>query len=125
MYNLASIYLYETDNTDEAIDLLKKSNDFSLSKYLLIIALIKRFGFQSEQLTTLFNENKNDKVISLISHRSQLIFNFFYNYFKQIDLVYNAFMSPQLSLLIKNNFMEPKKLKDKNQLFYNGFDINL
>ncbi|KAK8835866.1 hypothetical protein M9Y10_040423 [Tritrichomonas musculus] len=125
MYNLASIYLYETDNTDKAIDLLKKSNDFSLSKYLLIIALIKRFGFQSEQLTTLFNENINDNVISLISHRSQLIFNFFYNFFKQIDLVYNAFKSPRLSLIIKNNFMEPKKLNDINQIFYNGFDINL
>ena len=144
-YNLSHIYIYEystKENIDESIKILIKSIEeveFSPSYDLLFIALIKKHGFNIEQIKKeLYNNtHKNselvDKIVLLLNNKNLMnekIFENQYQFYKTIDFLYDF---KRYSILSKKIYeceikTEPQKNKIINFVtsdFYEGFGNDL
>lgn len=136
MYNLAHCYLYDDpsdENINKAINLLIRSHNrgFYISSILLSFILIKRSGFNIENIINEINKYKiKGKIFVLMLIKkfkldNELEFNEYYQKFKSIDFSYD-FM---LKIVESSSYLTPKKNKDtkipKNitDLFYEGFGI--
>lgn len=115
MYNLAHLYLYnETieNNITNSIELLVESctKGFYPSRELLCIALIKKFGFDFDEMK---NEEKFNRQVKLYNNS-----DFLYNHLRQI------IPSKDIYTIDTNNGFE-KNAKKINHLFYEGFGIEI
>ena len=135
MYNLAHIYLYEIqtdEKIDKSIELLLESTkqNFEPSKYLLCIALIKKYEFDIAKIQNEFIKrscsNLIEPIIQLILDlqlNNKSIFQSFEKKYMAIDYLYNCFNMPVLSKNVLNAKNEQNNgiLKPITQDFRDGF----
>ena len=144
MYNLSHIYLYEMPNyinVNKAIELLIKSvkNGFIQSIELLSLALIKKYGFDINNIKIEIEKYSN-KSSSLFIKIMQIIkirklndlqcFEIQYQFHRNIDYLYNNQYKyiPSGELLnykIIQSLRKINKRKDVTDDFYAGFGINI
>ena len=140
MYNLANIYIYDEsyeNKIDKAIELLFKSFDqFPHSCILLCLALIKKFGFQREEIekhVRELNSKKSKADLSSIFRFLDLFqstddFTYYYEYYRDKYYLYNhlrKFVSLSEFLKQKRINMNHKNVPDINSVFYEGFGIEI
>ncbi|KAK8896769.1 hypothetical protein M9Y10_014686 [Tritrichomonas musculus] len=139
MYNLANIYIYE-DGTNERIDsgilLLVKSFElgFLLSKELLCIILVKKCGFDLDNIKKELNNqiyqsnNLKSMILEMISSHGLIKYFSDYYIYKNVDLLYNIYKKP---VLYENVMISKPKKQDKitkkeiTAEFYEGFGIDI
>ncbi|KAK8834233.1 hypothetical protein M9Y10_032344, partial [Tritrichomonas musculus] len=141
MFNLSHIYLYDDltvqQNIDEAIELLIKSSieNFNPSRYLLCIALIKKFGYSFENIKQKLDKHTDNinnlaliilKLINKNKLNENTIFKKQYQIFRKIDFLYNDdfnyFFSDDLKKQDETQNISSKiHLQDINSEFYLGF----
>ena len=141
MFNLSHIYLYDDltvqQNIDEAIELLIKSSieNFNPSRYLLCIALIKKFGYSFENIKQKLDKHTDNinnlaliilKLINKNKLNENTIFKKQYQIFRKIDFLYNDdfnyFFSDELKKQDETQDISSKiHLQDINNEFYLGF----
>ncbi|KAK8887072.1 hypothetical protein M9Y10_038108 [Tritrichomonas musculus] len=140
VYNLAHIYLYDEsieNGLNKSIELLLSTWKYSFiySRTLLCLALLKKHG---NNLTNIKNEFSNYPEISDTFESSILeaikyyqlniesIFLAKFEYFRNIDFLYNIYCVPIVSQSINNeektHFESRKDLSDE---FYEGFGIEI
>lgn len=139
MYNLAHIFLYDEQyqNIDKSIELLcKSSKQFFHSLILLGIALVKKYGNDSEAIQFKIKEligKSNDlstKIFYIIKYLelfNYLFFECLYELYKKMDFLYDLFFQPVLSSEINKKKIIEKNpnLKNISDEFYNGFGYDL
>ena len=140
MFNLASIYIYEDiiQKIDTAIDLLINSSilGFKFSNDLLCIAVIKKVGFNISDIRNELNNHKNiteflkEKTIIKIQNEMlylEMYFNEKYNFYRDIDYLYDFSLFYIKSNKIKtqnaNNLRHPISISPISSEFYKGFEI--
>ena len=142
MYNLASLYFFENyNNFDESLNLLIKSlnldREFYPSIILISLIVIKKYdNISFEVIKKEFDkyQNKRDefpgRVFNLIQKfelKAKSNFDKIYQKFQGIYFVYfdkKSICSDSLKGMNNNN-TNNEKLKDINNLFYEGFGIDL
>ncbi|KAK8881040.1 hypothetical protein M9Y10_003767 [Tritrichomonas musculus] len=140
MYNLANIYMYDEsyeNKIDEAIELLFNSFDqFLHSRILLCLALIKKYGFQIEEIEKHVRELNNKKPKAALPllfshlHLFQLndFFTILYESYRDKYFLYNhllQFVSFSEFQEQKRINMNHKNIPDINSAFYEGFGIEI
>ncbi|KAK8888425.1 hypothetical protein M9Y10_039495 [Tritrichomonas musculus] len=145
MYNLAHLYFYEDpikDSIDKSIELLMRSleNGFQPSKKLLCIALIKKCNFDlyaiKEEIERISHGNKelSFEIYTAILNSKLLDSECFvinYEYYRDIDFLYQNNLKPFLSIIIEydsemiSNSVSKPKIPNISKLFYEGFGFEI
>ncbi|KAK8872157.1 hypothetical protein M9Y10_007919 [Tritrichomonas musculus] len=145
MYNLAHLYLYEDpikNSIDESIKLLIRSVNegaFQPSMKLLCLALLKRYGFYldiiKEEVEERSGSNKElafkvCKKISDMQLYDEKYFESQYEYYRNIDFLYNHKLKPILSKSINDieyigNSIQSSKIPKISKMFYEGFSFEI
>lgn len=142
MYNLANIYIYDENvkqDLDKAIKLLiNSSHKFDHSHVLLCIALVKKFGYNLDEIEDYIQKTNSEKsstntlqirerMLSLKLNDNDIFANLYETYRDQLylyDFLYDA--------VPHSEFIEPKKDSVENskahlisELFLEGFGIEI
>ena len=138
-YNLANIYFYTEiiqDQINKSIDLLifpSKCN-FYPAQLLLSIILIKKVGYDIEEIKKEINKNVKlidvstiiIEVIQSITLNTDSQYDFYFTELNRIYFLYNYLCDPIESFHLYERRQSNKlNLKDINSEFYKGFDIYL
>ena len=136
MYNLAHIYMYEDsikNDINKSIELLIKSSDyFSHSLNLLILILIKQFGFNIDVIKKeidkliIGNDNLSFNIILNIYRFMDFdksIFEEVYESYKTIYFLYNIKLKHVF--LTDDNETQYQTAKNVSSFFYEGFGLNI
>ncbi|KAK8839778.1 hypothetical protein M9Y10_031485 [Tritrichomonas musculus] len=106
MYNLEHLNIYDKtiqQDLDISIDLLIRTSDFFGSFRLLIIALIKKYGFAQETIKNIIikhangSENLASKIVEVINNMELLgpeSLEFINDLLSYVDFAYNANQDP-------------------------------
>ena len=135
MYNLAHIYIYDDQDINKSIELLiRSSNIFDQSLYLLSIVVMKQFGFdvtliqQEIQQRTEESSKLSTRVIQIIYEyelfeKSNL--EYYYELFRNREFLYDfslrAVLLSDLENANKKDVPKYPRIKDISAVFYEGF----
>ena len=135
MYNLAHIYIYEDtnlDRIDKSIDyLIQISTKFYPSLELLCIAFIKKHKFNLSNIEKDLRNKKCTFLLNLMLDQELFDKSNFekkYQYYKNIDFLYDYMYMPILSSNLKYKEMIYQKNGTGFNItrdFYEGFNIDI